>query len=158
MVISNIQEFPAIPTRQGMTVEEIPIKELKNSGTGLISYGIKIGDIVEFPSSMEDVYIKARQVRKGSDSKEYLLAVYKNDKPAWFSVANLRRWDASMKAVHPVAEALRNMEDDTERIKHMLGKKITATKDVTYQEAIFVDGMRTDETKPRTVACIIFAD
>lgn len=158
MVISNIEDFPMIPTRSGLTCEEVELSVLKNSGTGLVSYGCKIGDIIEFPDNMENVRVMSRQVRKGSDARELLIAVYKNDKPAWFSVANLRRWDVDMKGVHQVAQDLRNCENDMIRIEACLGKKITATDEVTFQEAVFTDGMRVEgESKPRTVTNLVWA-
>ena len=100
----------------------------------------------------------SRQVSKDSNSREMLLAVYKNGNPSWFSIANLRRWDAEMHPVHPVAEALRIADNDEARVLQVLGKKITAKEDVTYNEAIFVNRQRTDKTKARTVAKLIFVE
>ena len=158
MIITSISEFPAIPTRKDLSVNEVPLTALQNTGVGLVSYSLKVGDIVEFPDNKESIRIMSRQVSKDSTSREMLLAVHKNGNPSWFSIANLRRWDAEMHPVHPVAEALRNDDNDEARVIKMLGKKITAKEDVTYNETVFVNRQRTDKTKSRTVAKLIFAE
>ena len=157
MIISNIEDFPVIPVRSGMTCEEVELTALQNTGVGLISYGCKVGDVIEFPDNKENVRIMARQVRPNNDAREMLIAVYKNGNPAWFSVANLRRWDVEMKGVHQVAKDLRDCENDMIRIESCLGKKITAKDEVTFQQAVFKDGMRQEgETESRTVANLIW--
>jgi hypothetical protein len=158
MIITNLSEFPVIPTRKDLYVEEVTLTALQNTGVGLVSYSLKIGDIVEFPDNKESIRIMSRQVSKDSTSREMLLAVYKNGNPSRFSVANLRRWDAEMHPVHPVAEALRIADNDEARVLQMLGKKITAKEDVTYNEAVFVNRQRTEQTKSRTVAKLIFVE
>ena len=158
MIITNLSEFPVIPTRKDLSVDEVPLTALQNTGVGLVSYSLKVGDTVEFPDNKESIRIMSRQVSKDSTSREMLLAVHKNGNPAWFSVANLRRWDAEMHPVHPVAEALRTADNDEARVLQMLGKKITAKEDVTYNEAVFVNRQRTDKTKSRTVAKLIFVE
>lgn len=158
MIITNLSEFPAIPTRKDLSVEEVTLTALQSTGVGLVSYSLKVGDIVEFPDNKESIRIMSRQVSKDSNSREMLLAVYKNGNPSWFSIANLRRWDAEMHPVHPVAEALRIADNDEARVLQVLGKKITAKEDVTYNEAVFVNRQRTDRTKSRTVAKLIFVE
>lgn len=158
MIITNLSEFPAIPTRKDLSVEEVTLTALQSTGVGLVSYSLKVGDIVEFPDNKESIRIMSRQVSKDSTSREMLLAVYKNGNPSWFSIANLRRWDAEMHPVHPVAEALRIADNDEARVLQVLGKKITAKEDVTYNEAVFVNRQRTDKTKSRTVAKLIFVE
>lgn len=158
MIITNLSEFPAIPTRKDLSVEEVALTALQSTGVGLVSYSLKVGDIVEFPDNKESIRIMSRQVSKDSNSREMLLAVYKNGNPSWFSIANLRRWDAEMHPVHPVAEALRIADNDEARVLQVLGKKITAKEDVTYNEAVFVNRQRTDKTKSRTVAKLIFVE
>lgn len=158
MIITNLSEFPVIPTRKDLSVDEVPLTALQSTGVGLVSYSLKVGDIVEFPDNKESIRIMSRQVSKDSTSREMLLAVYKNGNPSWFSIANLRRWDAEMHPVHPVAEALRTADNDEARVLKMLGKKITAKEDVTYNEAVFVNRQRTDTTKSRTVAKLIFVE
>lgn len=161
MIISNIKDFPVIPVRSGMSCEEVELTALQNTGTSgsLISYGCKVGDVIEFPDNKESIRIMARQVREGSDAREMLIAVYKNGNPAWFSVANLRRWDIKMNGVHQVAKDLRDCENDMIRIETCLGKQITANDEVTFQEAVFKNGVRVEgDSKARTVSNLIWVN
>lgn len=153
----NQADMPVVPVRSGLTIKEGGIDALKGKGVGLVTFGMNVGDTFEFPDSIEDVKTVSRQVRANSDAMEILILGLKNGKPAYLSVSNLRRYDHKMVPVHPVAEALRTCEDDAVRIEMCLGKKITAAEEVTFQEAIFENGTRTDGTRPRTVAKLIFA-
>ena len=155
----NLKDYPVIPVRNGMPApQQVPLSALQNSGVGLISYGLEDGDTFVFPATAEDVIVIERAVRANSNAREYLVNGTKNGKNAWLSVANLRRWDASMKAVHPVAEALRNCENDTVRIEMCIGKTIIGKGKVTFQQAIFKDGVRIEgETESRTVTSLEFA-
>lgn len=150
-------EVPVVPVRNGLSIKDGGIEALKGKGVGLVTYGLNVGDVFEFPDTVDDVKTVSRQVRANSDAVEVLILGLKNGKPAWLSVSNLRRYDHKMVPVHPVAETLRTCEDDAVRIEMCLGKKITATEEVTFQEAIFENGTRTDGTRPRTVAKLIFA-
>lgn len=151
-------EMPVVPVRNGLAIKEGGIEALKGKGVGLVSFGLKVGDVFEFPDTIDDVKTITRQLRANSTAEEVLVLGLKNGKPAYLSAGNLRRNDHKMVPVHPVAEALKDLEDDAVRIEACLGKKITATEDVTFQEAIFEDGMRTDGTRARTVAKLIFVE
>lgn len=151
-------DMPIVPVRQNLTVKETNMDALKGKGLGLITYGLNEGEIFEFPDSVKDVKIIERQVRPNSSSVETLILGLKNGKPAYLSVANLRRRDHKARPVHPVAEALNTAEDDYVRVEMCLGRKIRATEEVTFDEAVFDNGVRTDATKPRTVAKLIFVE
>ena len=148
--------MPVVPVRNGLTIKEGGIEALKGKGVGLVTYGLNVGDVFEFPDTVDDIKTVTRQVRANSDAVEVLILGLKNGKPAYLSASNLRRYDHKMVPVHPVAEALRTCEDDAVRIEACLGKKITAKEEVTFQEAIFENGTRTDGTRPRTVAKLVF--
>lgn len=151
------EEMPVVPVRKGLTVKEGGIEALKGMGAGLASFGIEKGETFEFPDTPDDVKTVTRQVRENSEAFEVLILGLKNGKPAWFSVSNLRRRDYKMNPVHPVAETLNRATDDAERIEKCLGKKITANDDVTYTATVFKNGTRTDGTRERTVAKLVFA-
>lgn len=151
-------DMPIVPVRKDTIVRETNIDALKGKGLGLITYGLNVGEIFEFPESKEDVKIIERQVRPNSSAYEMLILGLKNGRPAYFSVGNLRKRDHKFRPVHPVAEALDKCEDDYVRVEMCLGKKIRATEEVTFDEAIFDDGVRTDATKPRTVAKLVFVE
>lgn len=156
----NLKDYPVIPVRNGMPApQQVALSALQNTGVGLISYGLEDGDTFVFPATAEDVIIMERPVRANSSAREYLVNGMKNGKNAWLSIANLRRWDSSMKAVHPVAETLRNCENDSVRVEMCIGKTIVGKGKVTFQQAIFKDGVRIDgETESRTVTNLEFAE
>lgn len=160
MNMTNIktEDIPVVPVRAGLTVTKGDLNALKGKGQGLISYSLKVGDVFEFPDTVDQVQTITRQIRPNSSAVEVLILGMKNGKPAWFSVGNLRRRDYKMVPVHPVAETLKDAEDDAVRVEMCLGKKITANEEVTYNEAIFENGVRTDGTHERTVAKLVFVD
>lgn len=149
-------EMPIVPVRNGLTVKEGGLEALKGKGLGLVTFGMNVGDTFEFPDTPEDVKTVERQVRPNSTAVEMLILGLKNGKPAYLSVANLRRRNHKAQPVHPVAEALNGAQDDMVRVEMCLGRTITANEEVTFDEAIFEDGTRTDGTRPRTVAKLIF--
>lgn len=151
-------DMPIVPVRKDTIVRETNIDALKGKGLGLITYGLNVNDTFEFPEKIEDVKIVERQVRPNSSAYEMLILGLKNGRPAYFSVGNLRKRDHKFRPVHPVAEALDKCEDDYVRVEMCLGKRISANETVTFDEAVFDDGVRTDATKPRTVAKLIFVE
>lgn len=159
MVLTEINsaDIPVVPVRTGLTCVEVTIDALTNVGTPMVTYGLNINDRFEFPATKADLKVIQRQVRPNSTAYEYLVLGLKNGKPAWLSLSNLRRRDHKNQPVHPLAEALHGAESDAVRLEMCLGKTITSTENIEYQEAVFENGMRTDGTKPRTVAKLMFA-
>lgn len=159
MVLTEINsaDIPVVPVRTGLTCVEVTIDALTNVGTPMVTYGLNVNDRFEFPATKADLKVIQRQVRPNSTAYEYLVLGLKNGKPAWLSLSNLRRRDHKNQPVHPLAEALHGAESDAVRLEMCLGKTITSTENIEYQEAVFENGMRTDGTKPRTVAKLMFA-
>ena len=152
----KVTDIPTVPTRNGLIVRNVDLNALKDTGLGLVSYGLSKGDHFEFPSSAEDCKIVARQVRKDSSIYEMLVLGLKNGCPAYFSISNLRRRDYKMRPVHPVAESLASMDNDQDRLTACFGRSIIAGEDVRYLEAVFVNGTRTNETRERITAKLEF--
>ncbi len=126
-------------------------KLLKARARASSSYGLNVGNVFEFPDTVDQVQTITRQIHPNSSVTEVLILGMKNGKPAWFSVGNLRRRDHKIVPVHPVAEALKDAEDDAVRVEMCLDKKTSADEEVTYSEAIFKDGVRTRH--PGTQGC-----
>lgn len=160
MKLNSNEQLPTIPTRQGLGIKESTLDSMESKGTNGGAYPVNVGDVVEFPDTVDDVRIVEREVRAGVNGQpaptEALLLVRKNNKLSYLSISNLRRRDSKMQPVHPVAQELHACENDKERIIKCLGRTITATESVTYNEAIFDNGVRTDKTRERTVAKLIF--
>lgn len=160
----NEAERPVIAVRGNAMPEEVKFDDLTGVGEPRNGYGMNVGDVIDFPETKEDIKLMAIPIRENGP-KQYVVLVLKNGKQAWLGLSNLRRMDFEMKPVHPVAEALAEAitkqalpNDDKTRLNLVLGKKITATEPVTYKEAIFEDGTRTNDTRERTTAKLIFAE
>ena len=162
MVLSEIkeQEIPVVPVRTGLTFVEVTIDALTNVGTPMVTvtYGLNVNDRFEFPATKADLKVIQRQIRPNSPVYEYLVLGLKNGRPAWLSLSNLRRRDHKNQPVHPLAKALHNCESDAVRLEMCLGKIITSTENITYNEAVFENGVRTEATKSRTVSKLEFVD
>ncbi len=160
----NPADRPVIPVRNNLVPEKVNFADLEGIGEPRNGYGMNVGDVVEFPSTEADIELMAIPVRENGP-KQYVVLVMKNGRQAWFGLSNLRRMDNKMQPVHPVAAALRDAinkqalpNDDKTRLKLVLGKKITAIESVSYDEALFENGVRAEDTRKRTTAKLIFVD
>lgn len=150
------EEFPIIPTRNGLEVKQVAVDFLKSTGIGFISYGLSDGDVFEFPDTLEDAVITTRQVRKDSKNVEVLVMGLKNGKLANFSLANLRRRDADMQPVHPVSADLRNLKTDYDRLEACLGKTIVAQGTVKFKQRDYDKGLPLDTTTEKETANLVW--
>lgn len=150
------EELAPIPERNGLKAKEVSLKALEEKGLGIVSYGVQKGEVIEFPDTEEDATVWARPVRENGP-EEMLVAVKRNDKPSWFSIGGLRRMDYQGKPVGPVCEDLRSCSNDYERVKRMLGKKITANETTEIQVYHFDNGVRTTDLEPRMVPVLVYA-
>lgn len=160
----NTAERPVIAVRGNLVPAKVDFDALTGVGEPRNGYGMNVGDVVDFPETKEDIELMEIPIRENGP-KQYVVLVVKNGKQAWLGLSNLRRMDHEMKPVHPVAEALTEAiraqalpNDDKTRLELVLGKKITAKEPVTYKEAIFEDGTRTNDTRERTTAKLIFVE
>lgn len=150
------EELPVVALNKECSAKEATLADLETSGLGIITYGAKEGDVIEFPDTKEDIQLKARQVVKGSTNYEYLLAVKKNGKPAWFSIGNLRRRNYKMVPVHDVADYGCRFDNDADRVEAFCGKKIQAGKAIEYQVYHFDNRVRTDTLDTKSTADLTF--
>lgn len=131
------EELPALVGQNGARVEMIKVDDLKDAGTPFSGAGMAVGDIVEFPDSIEDAQIARTEIRKDSNRWDYRVAVLKNNKPAWVSIGYFNKLDKDNKPVHAVAAVLAPMHDHQERLVALCGKKITATETVAFEARKF---------------------
>lgn len=167
MKLSNysVADFPVLSaTNQKLLPKEVNFNDLQGVGAPRNSFGMSVGDTVEFPDSEADCKLMAIPVRENGPVQNVVL-VTKNGKLAYFGLSNLRRRDADMKYVHPVGETLASTirdqalaDDDQTRLKLMFGKTITATESVKYQETVFEGNAPTNDRRERITAKIIFVE
>lgn len=145
---------PALPTTTGTTF--VSAETLRNVGTDGFKYGLKLGEIVEFPSQLTDQSVISVPVK---ESKMFLVAVLRDGQPGWFAVSQLRVKDAAGNHVTTIGKALANCADDFERLQSVLGRTIKGTRRITYQAKVFKDGQPVDgATKERSVIDAVFLD
>lgn len=157
MQFSDVKDFPVIPSIGGREVKSATLKDLENKGVSLVTYGVNDGDVIVFPETEDQIEIKQRQVRPGTDAYEMLLKVIRNGKGSWLSVGALNRRDNKFKPVHPVAESLQDCANDAERVKAMLGTTIKGNGMVEYTRTKFEGGVRTDQEETVKVANLVYA-
>lgn len=158
----NEADMPRIILRAGSEpAKDVALQDLSAYGNASGPYTVSVGDTIQMPADEEDVVLKAVPVNGGS--QQIIVGVFKNGKPAWFGLNNLRRQDAERQPVHAVAKELDNkikseaLSDNYQtRLKACLGRTIVATRPVTYNETVFVDQRPTDKVQARTVAFLEF--
>lgn len=157
---------PAISGAKTRKVIESSIDKLSESGIAFASYGVKDGEYIHFPETMDDLRIVSQQVREGSTSMSDLICVARGKqadgsdaKVGWFSVASLRRQDINNVGIDEVSKQMLNdYSNDKDRIITMMGKSIKGTGSVTYNTQKFGDNRRplTGQSEQRTVVPAYF--
>lgn len=148
-------QIPAIKLASGCVSTPLTEDVLKDKGTLFISYGVRVGDVIEFPDQLEEGYLASRQVVPGSTATESLVLVRKNGRPDWFSIALLRRLDeAGLQSCGTVCDELQPLPNDLERVKAALGRTMIATEKVTIQTLVFKDGKPTGATTDKEIVSL----
>jgi len=105
--------------------EALSVETLKSTGESFVSYGINVGDVVEFPDSKDDIVAVEQPVRAGSTAKQRLLQVVKNGKYTWLSLGVLNRTDVHREPTCAFCAEMNELPNDLARIEALYGKKIT---------------------------------
>lgn len=147
----ELKQLPELRATNGRKVETgLPIEALSSSGRAMVQTGLNVGDTLEFPS---EPVIASQEVRPNGP-KAYVLGVKRNDTFGWASIGSLRRTDANMKPVGPVAIELNSdkFENDVDRVKFLAGKKIEVYATETVTVAKFDEaGARLKETDEKEI-------
>jgi hypothetical protein len=145
---------PALPTITGTTF--VSAETLRNVGTDGFKYGLKLGEVVEFPRQLTGQSVISVPVK---DSQMFLVAVLRDGQAGWFAISQLRVKDAAGNHVNTIGKALANCADDFERLQAVLGRTIKGTRRINYQAKVFKDGQPVDGVvKERSVIDAVFID
>lgn len=117
-------------------------KTLKETGAAVVSNGIQLNDVVEFPDNANDILV---QVQEFNGRKSALVGVKRNGNPSWLRLASLTRRDKDRKLVCPTSEELSKMSNDAERVTFLLGKTISCTDTTTVKVHKYVGNVRSEE-------------
>ena len=141
-------------------------EDLKTTGQPFASYGISVGEKVNFPDTEDDIVVKEQPVRPGSQAKQRLLLVDRidkngNRKPSWLSLGILNRTDAHREPTCEFCKSMNDYDSDLSRIQALLGKTVTVNEMVNKDFQAFdrATGTRIEgKTESRPTPVIVYAE
>jgi hypothetical protein len=127
--------IPAVFGEHTRKATEMTKDALKTTGQPFASYGIQVGEHVNFPDTEDDIVVKEQPVRVGSTAMQRLLLVDRiskdgTRKPSWLSLGVLNRTDAHREPTCAFCAEMNNLDSDYARIIALLGKTITVNETV----------------------------
>ena len=123
-----IMKKTVIPQVFGSRTREpkpLSVDALHTTGETFISYGINVGDVIEFPDGPEDIEAREQPVIAGGTAMQRILLVSRNGEPSWLSLGVLNRTDFNRKPTCDFCAEMVELPNDYARIEHLFGKKIT---------------------------------
>lgn len=156
--INNLPSVTGSNSRPATPVTNL--EALKTSGVAFATYGMQPGDVVEFPDTIDEAQVFQQPVRPGSTSMQNLVAVLKNGKATYFSLAVLRKRDVDNKPTCEFTRELGEINNDYDRLVYMCGKRIkcVGTKTIKSQKFDRLTGERIEgETIDQVVPIIEYA-
>lgn len=153
-------KLPAMSGENQRPKRSVNVEALKTSGVPFATYGIRQGDVIEFPDTMEDVQSFEQEVRKNSGIFQPVIAVLRNGKPDYLSLGTLRKQDVNREYTCPFTKKMGEMNSDYERLEALVGKKITAKEMKTINVQAFdrLTGERLEgQTRSQSVPVIEYA-
>lgn len=151
--IKNLPTISGANTRVPSPVNNL--EALKTSGIAFATYGMREGDVVEFPDSLEEAQAFQQPVRNGSTAVQTLVAVMKNSKPSYISMGSLRKQDVNREYTCKFTQEMGELNNDYDRLAALCGKKLKATGSKTIKSQRFdrltgqpVEGETIDQVVP----------
>lgn len=133
--IKNLPTISGANTRVPVQVNNL--EALKTSGIAFATYGMREGDVVEFPDSLEEAQVFQQPVRNGSTAMQTLVVVTKNGKTSYLSMGTLRKQDVDRNFTCDFTKEIGEMNNDYDRLAHLCGKTIKATGSKKIQAQAF---------------------
>lgn len=154
--MKKIKNFPTVSGANTRPVNKVDnLENLKLSGIAFATYGMREGDVIEFPDTMDDVDVFEQPVRVNSNIVQNLLGVLRNGKADYISLGTLRKQDVNREYTCDFTKEMGALNNDYERIQSLLGKKIKATGSKTIKVQAFdrltgqrLEGQTTDQVVP----------
>jgi len=130
-------KLPPISGANQRPLRPVSSEALKTSGVPFATYGIRQGDVIEFPDTMNDVQSFEQEIRKNSGIFQNVIVVLRNNKPDYLSLGSLRKQDVNREYTCEFTKKMGEMNSDYDRIEALLGKKITAKSMRTIEVQAF---------------------
>ena len=144
--MKKINELPVLSGEAQRPKTQVPLSSLKgNSNLG--GYSARVGDVIEFPDTIEDVQAFVQAVRPGSSIVRHVIVVKRNGHLDYFSPSYLARRDIHGQVVDSAfAKKMAAFDSDEARIKALIGHTIKCVGIANITTFVFDNGVRTDET------------
>lgn len=154
--MKKVKDLPSISGSNRRPANEVSnLQELKNSGIAFATYGIRKGDIIEFADTMEDIQAFQQPVRENGTAMQTLVVVTRNGKTDYLSLGTLRKQDVDRQYTCDFTKEMGELNNDYERLQHLVGRKITCNETKTIKAQAFdrltgerIDGETTDQVVP----------
>ena len=156
----DVNALPSISGANQRPLRAVAHDALKTSGVPFATYGVRKGDVIEFPDTWDDVQTFEQEVRKNSGINQTVIVVMRNAKPDYLSLGSLRKQDINREFTCDFTKKMGEMNSDYDRIDSLLGKKITAKsmKDIDVQAFDRLTGERLEgQTRKQSVPVIEYA-
>ena len=160
MLKINFEDLPSLPQADRRPVTRVAKDQIKNTGVSFNTFGIQVGDVIEFPA-YEDMVVVAQPVREGSQIMQYLVGVIKNGKPNYLALGSLTRRDVNREYTCEFTKQMGELGDNEKRLMFLQGKKITAkeSKDIKVQAFDNLTGVRLEgQTRDAKAPIITYAE
>ena len=159
MIHIDFKDLPNLPQADRRPVNRVSKDEIKNTGVAFNTFGIQVGDTIEFPS-YDDVIVVSQPIRPNSEILQYLVGVLKNGKPNYLALGSLTRSDVNRQPSCEFTDQMAAMNNNEERLQSLAGKKITAKESKTIKVQKFdTSGVRLEgQTREQNVPIITFAE
>ena len=154
--MKKVKDLPSISGSNRRPANEVSnLQELKNSGIAFATYGIRKGDTIEFADTMDDIQAFKQPVRENGTAMQTLVVVTRNGKTDYLSLGTLRKQDIDRQYTCDFTKEMGELNNDYERLQHLVGRKITCNETKTIKAQAFdrltgerIDGETTDQVVP----------
>lgn len=154
--MKKVKDLPSISGSNRRPANEVSnLQELKNSGIAFATYGIRKGDTIEFADTMDDIQAFQQPVRENGTAMQTLVVVTRNGKTDYLSLGTLRKQDIDRQYTCDFTKEMGELNNDYERLQHLVGRKITCNETKTIKAQAFdrltgerIDGETTDQVVP----------
>ena len=150
----NVNSLPSVSGANRRPLQRVNAESLKTSGVPFATYSLRKGDVVEFPDTWDDVDTFQQEVREKSNIFQQMIVVLRNGKPDYLSLGSLRKQDVNREYTCDFTKEMGEMNNDYDRIEHLLGKKITAKDTKTIKTQAF-DRLTGERLEGKTVDQVV---
>lgn len=154
MIQINFESLPKLPQADRRPVVRIATDQIANTGVAFNTFGIRQGDVIEFPS-FESAIVVSQPIRQGSQVLQYLVGVSRNGKPDYLALGALTRTDIDRNPTCEFTKQMGELNNNAERLQFLAGKKITCKEMKTIKIQAFdrttgerLEGQTRDQQTP----------